>query len=32
MGLIEQIDEPHRVFRITEKGRRFMEIVSVVEH
>ena len=32
MGLIEQINEPHRVFRITEKGRQFMELVVVVEH
>lgn len=29
MGLAEQIDEPFRAFRITEKGRTFMDLVAV---
>jgi predicted transcriptional regulator len=29
MGLAEQIDEPFRAFRITEKGRTFMELIAL---
>ncbi|MEM2760944.1 MAG: winged helix-turn-helix domain-containing protein [Nitrososphaerales archaeon] len=29
MGLAEQIDKPCRMFRITEKGRLFMQVVAV---
>gem|GEM_PF-6702758 len=28
MGLAEEINEPHRAFRITEKGRMFMQIID----
>jgi predicted transcriptional regulator len=31
MGLIEEINEPYHSFRITDKGRKFIELVQVVE-